>query len=79
MNDFLVVVAFIVPFAIYFWSAWLAICYFSDTYKYVSRLVFYIAILCPLWNCYFALKYIIPILKMFKPKEWLKRNFSFKK
>lgn len=78
MNDCLIVVAFLVSCTIYFWSAYLAVCYFSDTYKYISRLVFYIAILCPLWNCYFALKFLIPYLKTLHLREWLKHNFSFK-
>lgn len=79
MSNFLIVVAIVVPLCLYFWSALLAICYFSDTYHGVSRLVFYIAILCPLWNCYFAFKVLGPYLKTFKPKEWLRHNFSFKK
>lgn len=79
MMDFLIVVSVFVTAALYFLSALFAVCYFSDTYRGISRLVFYIAILCPLWNCYFALKLINPNLKTFKPKEWLKRNFSFKK
>lgn len=78
MMDFLIVVSVLVPFALYFWSAMLAVCYFSDTYIRTDRLVFYIAILCPLWNCYFAYKFLVPYLKAFKPKEWLRRNFSFK-
>lgn len=79
MMDFLIVVSVFVPAALYFLSAMLAVCYFTNTYRYASsRLVFYIAILCPLWNCYFAFKFLVPHIKTFNLREWLKHNFSFK-
>lgn len=79
MNDCLLIIIVYAPLIIYGVCGCLAVCYFDANYKRIDRLVFYIAVLCPLWNCYFALKFLIPYLKTLNLREWLKCNFSFKK